>query len=125
MLYRVVELRRVSFFSGWATAQELQDALNRHAAAGWVLEQILAGETSAIAGLSGKKVYLLVFRTDPPVPAGMKCEIGGEKVGVTKEVFTHLASAKRITPATLTSVAADTEWRPLSECVPELAALLA
>jgi hypothetical protein len=60
--YKVVEQKHRMFSRGTMTAQDLEDAINQHAADGWILDRIVAGETARFMRLGDRDVFLLIFR---------------------------------------------------------------
>ena len=44
------------------SASDLEALINEHAAGGWALDRIVAGDTARFMGLGEKDVFLLIFR---------------------------------------------------------------
>ena len=64
MQYKVVEQKTKSFVKGKLKASQLEELINKHAAGGWILDRIVAGETARFMGFGDKDVFLLILRRD-------------------------------------------------------------
>ena len=65
MHYKVVELKKGGMLSRRMKAADLEQKLNQEAEGGWVLDQILDGETFGFV-TGSKDVLLMIFREVSP-----------------------------------------------------------
>jgi len=62
--YKVVEIKKKSFWKGAMKVEQLEELLNEYGRDGWILDRIVTGETAGKMNIGDKDVLIIVFRRE-------------------------------------------------------------